>query len=93
MATINQAKEALRVAKAIQKDVNEILQCPFTTREKEILFLIASGLSYFEIGQQLKISESTVKNHMGRVLHKLDAKDKTRAVVIALQHGWIEFPG
>lgn len=94
MATREEAKEVLKIAKAIQEDIDKILQkpCPLTLREKEILYLVASGLSYVQISQRLKIVESTVKNHMKTVLRKLDAKDKTYAVVLSLQNGWIEFP-
>lgn len=56
-------------------------------REIEILKRVATGNSNKEIANALDISEETVKTHMKRVLEKLDAKDRTHAVTIALKRG------
>jgi DNA-binding NarL/FixJ family response regulator len=56
-----------------------------TSREREILRLVADGLSNAEIGQALFISETTVKTHVTRVLHKLKLRDRVQAVVLAHQ--------
>jgi DNA-binding NarL/FixJ family response regulator len=58
-----------------------------TPRELEILRLIAAGLSNAEIGQELFISETTVKTHVTHVLQKLDLRDRVQAVVLAHQTG------
>lgn len=94
MATRQEAREALMLASAIQQDVDQILQkeCPLTARERKILSLVASGLEQPQIAQRLQISRLTVKNHLARVRAQLNTPTTTRAVVIALQHGWIEFP-
>jgi DNA-binding NarL/FixJ family response regulator len=63
-----------------------------TGREIEILTLMAGGLSNSEIGENLFLSESTVKTHVGRILRKVDARDRVQAVVIAYESGLIE-PG
>jgi DNA-binding NarL/FixJ family response regulator len=61
-----------------------------TGREQEILRLIANGLSNSEIGQQLYISETTVKTHVTHILQKLGLRDRVQAVVLAYQTGLFE---
>jgi DNA-binding NarL/FixJ family response regulator len=61
-----------------------------TAREREILRLIASGLSNAEIGAQLYISDTTVKTHVTHILQKLHLRDRVQAVVMAYQTGLFE---
>lgn len=58
---------------------------PLTEREIEILRLLARGFSNREIGDALDIAEGTVKNHISHVLSKLGVRDRTRAVLKALE--------
>lgn len=58
-----------------------------TTREIEILKLVAKGKSNKEIGGTLSLAEVTVKFHVGHILAKLNASDRTQATTIALQRG------
>ena len=60
-----------------------------TEREAEVLRLMATGLSNTEIGQRLFVSVQTVKTHVGNVLAKLAARDRTQAVIIAYESGFI----
>ena len=56
-------------------------------REVEVLRLAALGYTNQQIGKQLSISTSTVKNHVQRILTKLGASDRTQAVVTAIESG------
>jgi DNA-binding NarL/FixJ family response regulator len=58
-----------------------------TAREREILLLIASGLSNAEIGSALFISDTTVKTHVTHILSKLNLRDRVQAVVLVHQAG------
>jgi len=60
-----------------------------TTRELEILQMVAKGLGNKEIASALKIAEVTVKLHVSHVLEKLDVKDRTQAATAALRRGII----
>jgi DNA-binding NarL/FixJ family response regulator len=60
---------------------------PLTERETEILRLMASGYSNKEIANSLGVAEGTVKNHVSNILSKLGVRDRTRAVLKALEIG------
>jgi len=60
-----------------------------TGREREVLALIASGLSNSEIAERLSISEATAKTHVGHLLTKLTARDRVHLVILAFQAGLV----
>ncbi|QNE34414.1 response regulator [Leifsonia shinshuensis] len=61
-----------------------------TPREREILLAMADGLTNGEIGAKFFLTESTVKTHVGRVLAKLQLRDRVHAVIFAYENGLVE---
>ncbi|WNM24749.1 response regulator transcription factor [Demequina capsici] len=77
-----------RVA-ALPEPVDDTRLADLTDREREVLLLMARGLSNQEICAELFLAEPTVKTHVGRVLAKLGARDRVQAVVIAYETGLV----
>ncbi len=71
-----------------ESQVNYIF-APLTGREIAILDSIARGNTNKEIGLELVISDQTVKNHITNILRKLNANDRTQAVITGIRNGWI----
>lgn len=71
-------------------DPQMLARLGISSREYDVLKLMAQGLSNKEIGQALYISESTVKTHVSQLLLKLDAKRRSQAVAIARSKGVLE---
>ena len=63
---------------------------PLTSREREVLRLLAGGHSNREIARALSMAEGTVKNHVSSILSKLGVRDRTRAVLMAVKAGELE---
>jgi len=63
---------------------------PLTPREEEVLYLLAEGLSNKEIGARLHLTEGTVKNYVSAIISKLQANDRTHAVVTAIRRGLVD---
>jgi two-component system response regulator DevR len=62
---------------------------PLSAQQLVILRLVAQGLSSREIATQLYLSENTVKGYVQEILHRLNVKNRTEAVMVAVKHGWL----
>jgi DNA-binding NarL/FixJ family response regulator len=69
---------------------NNFRQDALSKRELEVLRHVADGNSNRRVGERLGLSEDTIKTHMKTILQKLDARDRTHAVTIALRRGYWE---
>jgi len=63
---------------------------PLSTREIEVLQLLADSLNNLEIAEKLSLSQHTVKAHICNILQKLSVDDRAQAIVRAMRSGWIE---
>lgn len=94
MAASDDAALSPELAGAMLDEVRRIDPVPadesdriVTKREVEVLQLIADGCSTPEVAERLFISQKTVKNHLASIYHKLDARDRTQAVLQAVRMG------
>jgi DNA-binding NarL/FixJ family response regulator len=60
-----------------------------TPREREVMIAVSRGLSNAEVAEVLVLSEATVKTHVGRILAKLDLRDRVQIVVFAYDQGLV----
>jgi DNA-binding NarL/FixJ family response regulator len=82
-----------RIPPAVAQRLAERMVGPsLTGRELEVLECIVAGKSNRDIGQQLSISEATVKTHINNLLSKLGVSDRTQAATSALQRGIVHLP-
>lgn len=71
------------------REAERLRRARLTEREGEVLELMAKGLSNAEIAGELVVSVETVKTHVGNVLAKLQARDRTQAVIVAYESGFV----
>ncbi len=78
---------ASMLAEVRRQDSGAAEERVITKREEEVLQLIADGCSTPEVAERLYISQKTVKNHLASIYQKLDARDRTQAVLQAVRMG------
>ena len=84
-----QVMSRLRELTAAQEDREVAV---LSAREREVLALVADGLTNKEIAGRLVISENTARNHVSRILDKLDLSSRSQAATFAAQHGLVKPP-
>lgn len=62
---------------------------PLTARETEVVRLLSAGKTYKQVAHALELSQSTVRNHLHNVYHKLNVVDRAQAVIASRENGWI----
>jgi DNA-binding NarL/FixJ family response regulator len=79
-----------RLAEEMLSEVRNISDPVISAREEEVLQLIVDGCGTQEIAERLFISQKTVKNHLASIYEKLDARDRTQAVLTAVKMGIVK---
>jgi DNA-binding NarL/FixJ family response regulator len=84
-----------RIVDEIRESIRADLQprSILTARELDVLANVARGFRNREIADELGVSESTVKNHLSAILHKLGVPNRTHAVTYASRQGWLDLDG
>ena len=62
---------------------------PLTEREREVVTLLADGRTYKQVANAMRLSQSTVRNHLHNVYNKLGVVDRAQAVILSRDNGWI----
>ncbi len=88
--SVIQANLARRLLRHFQQDKEIIEEVQLTTREQEILQIIAKGMSNREVAGVLGLSRSTVRTHLEHIYEKLDVSNRTEAVTEGLKQGLID---
>ena len=84
------AKSMLEEVRRLDQKARTEEERTVTKREEEVLQLIADGCSTPEVAERLYISQKTVKNHLASIYQKLDARDRTQAVLQAVRMGIVQ---
>lgn len=97
-SSLEQVTDAIRRVHAGERSIpphiaqqlaQRLARNPLSSRELEILRLVARGMKNHEIAQELSISANTVRNHVVSLLEKLEVRDRTEATAMAVQQGLV----
>jgi two-component system response regulator DevR len=83
------SKVASTVLAAVRQTADADQEQPLNERQREVLRLIAEGLSNREIAERAHLSEYTVKGYVEEILERLDARNRVHAAILATKRGWI----
>jgi two-component system response regulator DevR len=83
------SKVASTVLAAVRQTADADQEQPLNERQREVLRLIAEGLSNREIAERANLSEYTVKGYVEEILERLDARNRVHAAILATKRGWI----
>ena len=64
--------------------------CPLTSRELEVVRVLARGWTNAQIARELNVTEDTVKFHVHNIFRKLDVASRTEGTLVGIRHGWVE---
>ena len=90
--------ESSSIASLRRRDLTRVSRSPeppaalseLSEREREVLLLVAEGLSNIEVARRIFAAESTVKTHVGQILRKLGLRDRLQIVVFAHKHHLVD---
>jgi two-component system response regulator DevR len=88
-AVIDSHVAPLVLAAARQNDGGTAGEPPLSARQREVLQLVAQGLSNREIASRMHLSEPTIKGYVEEILLHLGARNRVHAAILATKHGWI----
>lgn len=87
----NVAGKLFNQVSKISTTTNTTMAAKLSERERQVLSLLARGLSNADIAAQMYLSEGTVRNHVSSILDKLEVADRTQAAILALHYGLTDF--